>query len=276
MEGNWVTSQRQLACPGDDDLVAAIRRGDVEEVRRLADGADICPEPDRGTVQDSALHVAVQLGNEEVVRILLVAGADTEARDLDETTPLLHAAERGDVAVIKLLLGAGADVTARNRGGGTPLHVCVQRRDNEEVVGLLLDAGAAVSATDAAGLTALHVACAGRSHERTVRLLLAAGASVESPEGRDGSTPLHIAAGRGDYKVLFFFTLVTGLRRSLSLKLSDTTVYEPQIRARLPLQGGEDSSVSGSRRRSKGRPRRYRAAYRCFFFFFITLEPRVE
>jgi len=28
-----------------------------------------------------------------------------------------------------------------------------------------------------------------------------------------------------------FFTLVTGPRRSLSLKLSDTRVYEPQIRA---------------------------------------------
>ena len=31
----------------------------------------------------------------------------------------------------------------------------------------------------------------------------------------------------------FFFTHVTGPRRSLSLKLSDTRVYEPQMRARL-------------------------------------------
>ena len=31
----------------------------------------------------------------------------------------------------------------------------------------------------------------------------------------------------------FFFTLVTGPRRSLSLRLSDTRVYEPQIRAGL-------------------------------------------
>ena len=35
----------------------------------------------------------------------------------------------------------------------------------------------------------------------------------------------------GDF--FFFFTLVTGPRRSLSLKLNDTRVYEPQIRARL-------------------------------------------
>ena len=36
-----------------------------------------------------------------------------------------------------------------------------------------------------------------------------------------------------------FFTLVTGPRRSLSLKLRDTRVYEPQIRARLGTTAGE-------------------------------------
>ena len=35
----------------------------------------------------------------------------------------------------------------------------------------------------------------------------------------------------------FFFTLVTGPRRSFSLKLSDKRVYEPQIRARLCRRG---------------------------------------
>ena len=34
-------------------------------------------------------------------------------------------------------------------------------------------------------------------------------------------------------RLFFFFTLVTGPTRSLSLKLSDARVYEPQIRARL-------------------------------------------
>ena len=31
----------------------------------------------------------------------------------------------------------------------------------------------------------------------------------------------------------FFFTLLTGPRRALSLELSDTRVYEPEIRTRL-------------------------------------------
>jgi len=34
----------------------------------------------------------------------------------------------------------------------------------------------------------------------------------------------------------FFFTLVTGPRRSLRLKRSDTRVYEPHVRARLKWQ----------------------------------------
>jgi len=35
---------------------------------------------------------------------------------------------------------------------------------------------------------------------------------------------------RNPKRFLFFFTLVTGPRRSLSLKLSDAGVYEPQMR----------------------------------------------
>jgi len=60
------------------------------------------------------------------------------------------------------------------------------------------------------------------------------------------SEPLHIfvkwlsrtlnAMAWGSHSVVFFFfTLGTGPRRSLSLKLSDARVYEPQIRARLAV-----------------------------------------
>ena len=36
-----------------------------------------------------------------------------------------------------------------------------------------------------------------------------------------------LALARQDHILFFFFTLVTGPRRSLSLELSDTKVYEP-------------------------------------------------
>ena len=60
---------------------------------------------------------------------------------------------------------------------------------------------------------------------------------LEGPEGHTRTTPL--------FFFFFFFTLVTGPRRSLSLKLSDTRVYEPRIRARLGTTahfwGGEEA-----------------------------------
>ena len=70
-------------------------------------------------------------------------------------------------------------------------------------------------------------------------------ADRDSPTGYDESTtgvkgggvtiPQRLRTGDSDpWKretfFLFFFTLVSGRRRSLSLKLSDTGVYEPQLR----------------------------------------------
>ena len=51
-------------------------------------------------------------------------------------------------------------------------------------------------------------------------------ASTDRPDGGG-------EAERGASEQVLFFTLVTGPRRSLRLKLSDTRVYEPQTRARL-------------------------------------------
>ena len=47
-------------------------------------------------------------------------------------------------------------------------------------------------------------------------------------------------------RLLFFFTLVTGPRRSLSLKLSDTRVHEPQIRVQaFKLPGTSVAVIKG-------------------------------
>ena len=58
----------------------------------------------------------------------------------------------------------------------------------------------------------------------------------------------------------FFFTLVTGPRRSLSLKLSDKRVYEPQIRA---LLGNHNTPILGFYRKSYLTRRGHPAGHRC-------------
>jgi len=69
---------------------------------------------------------------------------------------------------------------------------------------------AAVAATEAAGVDAVLAV------EEEVRV-----AKGELEEAR------RVAEEAREAQVFFFFTLVAGPRRSLSLKLSDTRVYEP-------------------------------------------------
>jgi len=54
----------------------------------------------------------------------------------------------------------------------------------------------------------------------------------------------HPRLGARSQVFFFFLTLVAGRRRSLSLKLSDTRVYEPQIRARLAGAGTRRGAVA--------------------------------
>ena len=78
----------------------------------------------------------------------------------------------------------------------------------------------------------------------------------------------------------FFFTLVTGPRCSLSLKLSDTRVYEPQIRANsagkaVDLQGrGPEEAALERHPRQMGGARRTGGGFLLLFFFTLVTGPR--
>ena len=85
----------------------------------------------------------------------------------------------------------------------------------------------------------------------------------------------HTDAGPACRPEAFFFTLATGPRRSLSLKLSDTRVYEPQIRARLlrpvDIWSRHLQAWELARRRGTRAPRRFE---RIFFFFTLVTGSR--
>ena len=141
---------------------------------------------------------ATKRGDVAVVRSLLKEGADPNASQGDGLSALHLAAQEGNVDIIDVLLAAGAGIEAKTRiGDYTPLHLASWGA-HASAVGALIAAGAdpgAVSTTS--GVTPLHLAAKARSGESSVRSLLEHGAPVDARESAFGQTPLIFAASYG-------------------------------------------------------------------------------
>ncbi len=89
-----------------------------------------------------------------VVAILLAAGADPNAVDVDGATPLMYAAEEGAPEILRTLLTEEADLNAQDAKGLTALMYAADHCQTESVR-LLVHAGADVTLRDNNGYTAL-------------------------------------------------------------------------------------------------------------------------
>ncbi|MFF5146185.1 hypothetical protein ACFY6U_41830 [Streptomyces sp. NPDC013157] len=86
-----------------DRLVAAVRRGDAEQVRELLDaGAD--PDTDDGSTGLPVLCRAISADDQPVAEALVQGGADPLRRLPDGTTPLLRAMEDGSPGLTRAVL----------------------------------------------------------------------------------------------------------------------------------------------------------------------------
>lgn len=182
----------------------------------------------------TALHHAVGLGQEGVVQLLIVNGADMNAKNKEGKTALHRAVELGLEGIVRLLVAGGADVNAQDNEGLTVLHraartgheaikqVLAQKEamavpsgtvthitaidtysalqraaenGNEAVLRLLVEMGGKINTKDERGRTALQQAVE-NGHEKIVRQLIKNGANVNT-EDNDGWTVLHRAAMSG-------------------------------------------------------------------------------
>jgi ankyrin repeat protein len=210
-------------------LANCIVGGDVTFIKQyLDDGGD----PNRGEYGCTLLHEAVNFKQASIVKLLIDAGANVNAKDRDLRQPLHFALEFPmdqippmvtptgftayaprppvnkepaiQVEIVDLLLKAGAEVNPRKARGSItqgalymfqpPLSMAA-RAGNVTMVKLLLEHGADVDATDYFDCPALIEAVNAGSFE-AVKLLVEAGANVNAQQRLGDSALVRSIHGR--------------------------------------------------------------------------------
>ena len=154
-------------------------------------------EPAELTEPTKSLHQAAADGDLEIVKSLISKGADVNAKDERENTPLCYAVKSGKMEVVQLLVESGADVNAMGKNDRPPLYMAVEE-DNIAIAKYLIAHGADVNAGD--NWTALQQAPYSSSVEM-VKLLISKGADVNAKTDR-GQTPLSLAKERGHKQIV--------------------------------------------------------------------------
>ena len=136
----------------NDDFLHAVGRGDIAEAKTLLDrGADINAKMVNGIF---ALEEAIDLANDDLVKLLIDRGANVNLSNDFGDTALIAAARQDRQQMIPLLLDHGADVHA---AGDRALLKAIDAR-HEKVVAMLLEHGANARAADSDGATAIMLA----------------------------------------------------------------------------------------------------------------------
>lgn len=148
----------------------------------------------------TALHKAADLGDEDMVRFLLSAGALFALQNDAQMTPLHLAANRGYTNIVQLLVLAGTNVNIKGHTTKyTPLCLA-STCGHGEVVRYLLSQGGLVNNKGADSWTPLFRASRG-GHVESVRLLLEGGANILHVDYYK-NTCLHVAARSGNLDVV--------------------------------------------------------------------------
>lgn len=190
-------------------LIEAAHEDDLAEVKaQLAAGVSI-DEANRYGV--TALSLACQNGNAEMVAALLKAGADANYR-LPGKVTLLHTASRtGVVGCVQSLLKAGAEVNVREKNQQTPL-MWAAAAGHLEVVRELLSHEAEFKKSLKSGFTPLLFAVR-QGHLEVVQLLIEKGADVTAASKvqrglkksmSSGTAPLILAIENGHFDLAAF------------------------------------------------------------------------
>lgn len=158
---NWTDgialSEIPLATPEEQlsrRLLEAIRQSNHELIDKLIAHDSITSVTDR--YGNTPLMQAAFYLDERTVKSLTKLGLDIDAKNVDGMTALMFGAH--DARMVRLLIDAGADVNARSAVDRTPLLLACTFAGNLDSVQALLDGGARIDVADGRGWTPLIVA----------------------------------------------------------------------------------------------------------------------
>jgi tetratricopeptide (TPR) repeat protein len=158
--------------PAELIIVAALLN-DAAQAQRLLNIDPNCISANNH-IGETALHIAAELGDPELVGLLVTAGADVLHKDIWGGTPLHVAAGRGRLDILELLLDKCSDINALGKDNKTALCLAAER-GHLEVAKALIARGAELNQRDALGHTPLYWAKTG-GHADMILLLRAHGA----------------------------------------------------------------------------------------------------
>eukprot|EP01046_Picozoa_sp_COSAG06_P046454 COSAG06_NODE_6581_length_2870_cov_4.019488_3_plen_138_part_00 len=119
-------------------LYEAADAGKLDKVKAAVDAGAQMEWANPDASGRRAVHIASAYGHKDVVVFLGSRGADVNAVDNSQQTPLHCAAYRGKASVCTALLALGADPTAKTKGGLTALDIA--RKENKTECVAVLEA----------------------------------------------------------------------------------------------------------------------------------------
>lgn len=180
------------------ELHAAAAANDAARVTALLDaGADIDA---RDQDQRTPLLLATHADAIDAAAVLIARGADVNAKDRISDTPFLYAGAEGRTGILRLILATGrANLADTNRYGGTAL-IPAAHHGHPDTVRALLKTAIKVDHVNRLGWTAMLetiiLSDGGPVHQDILAQLIAAGADVNLADAQ-GVSPLTHARQRG-------------------------------------------------------------------------------
>jgi ankyrin repeat protein len=189
-----------------------------EITNRNACGAQVRQEPLRLPIHGVVMgwkrtnNIACQ----QILRLLLNAGADIEAKDTHGDTTVLflfgdHNGPKPEFVVVSGIVQAGANVLAVDKEGNSVLHRCLQITKDVKILKLLFEYGARADVLGKGGDTLLHTAmtyiCRDSSLADVINLLLDMGTRCDV-KNNGGITAIEYAAGIRECNLETFTSLL--------------------------------------------------------------------